>query len=86
MKHREPTPQELEAMDACSKAKTLVMLPILFNGQERFAMCSFFDDDGFKYCQLIAILPVSTDTVTDMAGTPCSGSPPVSDVRRAQMN
>lgn len=75
---RPPTEEEQNILMMVNAAHNgVALMPIIFNGEERFGLIVVHHRAGSQYVQLLAVLPVAGDTILNGAGAPGSFLPPV---------
>ena len=75
---RPPTREEQNTLMLIHAAPGgVALMPIMFNGQERFGLILVHQGEAGQYVQLLAVLPVPEDTTLNAQGNPSSSSPPV---------
>jgi len=76
--HRPPTEEEIEVLGLVSRqTEKLAVMPVFFNGQERFALVLLNKNEAGMYVKLLAVLPIPSDEISDGKGAPASHQPPV---------
>lgn len=73
---REPTPQEMAAFQSLGLASNIGIMPVKFNGQDRFAIIIVHDGPQGKFIQLVGILVNDTDEILDPQGNKSVTAPP----------
>lgn len=67
---RLPTKRSLDTLRGLSLRQTgagpspeLGLMPVVFNGEERFALVAFYPEDSGVHIRVLAIMPAGTDTI-----------------------
>lgn len=65
---REPTPHEMAAMQSLTQANHIAMMPVKFNGTDRYAIILIHQGPEGPFVQIIGILPLPSDELIDPQG------------------
>jgi hypothetical protein len=75
---RPPTKEEQDILTLVHAVpQGVALMPIFFNGQERFGLVLVRQNAAGQYVQLLAVLPTVGDQILNGEGKPGSFTPPV---------
>lgn len=64
----QPTPHELAALQSLTQANHVGLMPVKFNGQDRFAIILVHQGPNGPFVQIVGILPRIDDELIDPQG------------------
>lgn len=73
---REPTPHEVAALQSLTNTSHIGMMPVKFNGQERYAIIIIHQGPKGPYVQVVGILPDAGDELIDPQGNKSENTVP----------
>lgn len=81
---RDPDAEEMDVLVSIHKTpEKVALMPVFFNGQERFALVLLCTNSSGNYIRVLAILTNNNDALLNGKGDPAAVSPPMN---RGQLN